>query len=195
MGISGAMFDLAKFNDVSKNMISLMTAEEVYDGVIDWASEYDSQLYSLLTRDKDYAISLFSIGRGGKKPRKDFASWNEVKSYISYFYDELFKIEEDFPQNISEQERKLILSDFAKVYSCEDDNNAWFEKLKVVSEKYGFTSDMKAYKENPDAFKGNITDVSNVIRVAITGRNNSPDLCSIMKVLGTSRVLSRLNNA
>lgn len=195
MGISGAMFDLAKFNDVSKNMISLMTAEEVYDGVIDWANEYDSQLYDLLTRDKDYAISLFSIGRGGKKPRKDFASWNEVKSYISYFYDELFKIEEDFPQNISEQERKLILSDFAKVYSCEDDNNAWFEKLKVVSEKYGFTSDMKAYKENPDAFKGNITDVSNVIRVAITGRNNSPDLCSIMKVLGTSRVLSRLNNA
>ncbi len=194
MGISGAMFDLAKFNDVSKNMISLMTAQEVFDGVCDWASEYDKELYTLLTRDKEYALCVFAIGRGGKKPRKDFASWNEVRNYVSYFFDELFQREESYPKNIPENERKSILADYLLIYDENDDNNMWFEKLKSIAEKYGYTSDMKAYKENPDAFKGNITDVSNVVRVAVTGRNNSPDLCSVMKVLGKDRVLLRLSD-
>ncbi len=195
MGNSGAMFDLAKFNDVSKNIIAFMTADEVYQGVSNWAKENDEEFYDMLTSDESYAKAYFSIGRGGKKPRKDFACWSEVKSFVSYYYDNLFTIEEAFPETVSLQDRKAILTDYASIYDENDDNNAWFEKIKELCDKYGYTSDMKAYKENPDAFKGSITDVSNVIRVAVTGRTNSPDLCSLMKVLGKDKVIQRINSA
>ncbi|MBR4979076.1 MAG: glutamate--tRNA ligase [Clostridia bacterium] len=193
MGNSGAMFDLAKFNDVSKNIIASMTADEVYENVKSWADENDADFYKLLVSDENYAKSFFAIGRGGKKPRKDFACWSEVKDFVSYYYDELFKVEEPFPGNVPESDRKAILKDYAEVYSENDDNGAWFEKVKSISEKYGYTSDMKAYKENPEAFKGSVTDVSNIIRVAVTGRNNSPDLCAVMQVLGKDRVLKRIS--
>ncbi len=195
MGISGAMFDLAKFNDVSKNMISTMTSTEVLEGVLDWASEYDKELYTLLNRDKDYANALFSIGRGGKKPRKDFACWSEVREFISYYFDELFEVKEEYPECIDKTELKNILSDYAQMYCYEDDNNAWFEKLKTLCDKYGYASDMKAYKENPDAFKGSVTDISTAVRVAVTGRTNSPDMYSIMQVLGKDRSIKRIKDA
>ena len=192
MGNSGAMFDLAKFNDVSKNIIASMTADEVYEGVTAWAKENDEEFYSMLTADEAYAKAYFSIGRGGKKPRKDFACWSEVKEFVSYYYDNLFTIEEAFPENVNAVERSAMLTDYAAMYDENDDNNGWFEKIKELSDKYGYASDMKAYKENPDAFKGSITDVSNVVRVAVTGRNNSPDLCSLMKVIGKERVVNRI---
>ena len=195
MGNSGAMFDLAKFNDVSKNIISTMTADEVYDGVCAWAKENDEAFYAKLTSDAEYAKSYFAIGRGGKKPRKDFACYSEVPEFVSYYYDDMFKIEEAFPENVPEEDRKQILNEYLGIYSVNDDNNEWFEKIKVLGEKYGYTSDMKAYKADPDAFKGSITDVSNVIRVAITGRTNSPDLCTVMQVLGADRVAARLKAA
>jgi glutamyl-tRNA synthetase len=195
MGNSGAMFDLAKFNDVSKNIISTMTADEVYDGVSAWAQENDGDFYKILTSDADYAKAYFAIGRGGKKPRKDFACWSEVKAFVSYYYDSMFEMEEAFPENVSADERKQMLAEYAAMYDEADDNNMWFEKIKTLSEKYGYTSDMKAYKAQPEAFKGNITDVSNVIRVAITGRTNSPDLCTVMQVIGKERVIARINAA
>ncbi len=195
MGNSGAMFDLAKFNDVSKNIIAFMSADEVYEGVTEWARENDEEFYKILTENEQYAKDYLAIGRGGKKPRKDFACWSEVKSFVSYYYDDMFKREDEYPANIPLDERCEILADYINMYSPDDDNNGWFEKVKELSEKYGYTSDMKAYKADPDAFKGSITDVSNVIRVAITGRLNSPDLCSVMKVMGKDRVIARLENA
>ena len=195
MGNSGAMFDLAKFNDVSKNVIAAMSADEVYEGVKEWAKENDTGFYDMLTADEGYAKSYFAIGRGGKKPRKDFACWSEVKSFVSYYYDDLFTVEESYPENVPESERKQILSEYAEIYSKDDDNNTWFEQIKALGEKYGYTSDMKAYKADPGAFKGSVTDVSNVIRVAVTGRNNSPDLCTVMQVLGSDRVISRVKAA
>ena len=195
MGNSGAMFDLAKFNDVSKNVISRMSAEEVYEGVTAWASENDPAFHALLSADRDYAIRYLAIGRGGKKPRKDFACWSEVKDFVSYYYDELFAQKDSYPEHVDAGERAAMLAEYASLYSPEDDNNAWFEKIKALGEKYGYTSDMKAYKNDPAAFKGSVTDVSNVIRVAVTGRQNSPDLCSVMQVLGKQRVLDRLNTA
>ena len=195
MGNSGAMFDLAKFNDVSKNVIAAMPANTVYEQVAAWASENDPDFYRILSADPDYAKRFFAIGRGGKKPRKDFACWSEVKSYISYYYDELFTREEDFPANVSADERKVLLEEYAEIYDAADDNTAWFEKIKALGEKHGYTSDMKAYKADPTAFKGSVSDVSNVIRVAVTGRNNSPDLCSVMQVLGAERVLKRIRDA
>ncbi len=195
MSASGALFDLQKFNDVSKNVIAMMTAKEVYDGLCDWAKEYDKEFYDIVSADEEYAIKLFSIGRGGKKPRKDFACFSEVKGFISYFYDNLFDIEDAYPENIDKSTLKSIILDYSDVYSASDDANTWFEKVKSISEKYGFTSDMKAYKENPDMFKGSVTDISTAIRVAITGKRNSPDLCQICALLGETRVKSRLNAA
>ncbi len=195
MGNSGAMFDLAKFNDVSKNIIAMMPAEEVYEGVVAWASENDPDFCKTLTDNEAYAKAYLSIGRGGKKPRKDFACWSEVKSFVSYYYDDMFTIEDAYPENVPEAERKAMLGEYIGMYDAADDNNAWFEKVKELSEKYGYTSDMKAYKADPTAFKGSITDVSNIIRVAITGRLNSPDLCTVMNVMGTGRVKARLENA
>ena len=195
MGNSGAMFDLDKFNDVSKNVIASMTADEVYDGVTAWAKENDEAFYAKLTADEAYAKAFLAIGRGGKKPRKDFACWSEVQSFVSYYYDDLFRREDDFPSGISADERAAILNEYIAVYDEADDTNAWFEKLKALSEAHGCTSDMKAYKADPTAFKGNVTDVSNIIRVAVTGRLNSPDLCAVMKVLGKDRVAARLKNA
>lgn len=196
MGTSGAMFDLDKFNDVSKNVIAAMTADEVFDGVYNWAKEDDEQLFGLLEADHEYAKSVFAIGRGGKKPRKDFACWSEVKDFVSYYYDELFApSDKEYPEHVPEDERKQILSEYAEIYSEQDDNNVWFDKIKELSEKHGYTSDMKAYKADPAAFKGSVTDVSNVIRVAVTGRTNSPDLCTVMKVIGSERVLKRISDA
>ncbi len=196
MGNSGAMFDLAKFNDVSKNVISTMTADEVYEGVSEWARENDSDFYALITRDENYSKEIFSIGRGGKKPRKDFACWSEVKDFISYFFEETFSVNEaEYPENISKEDRVSILDEYAGIYKTEPDNNAWFETVKNLAEKYGFTSDMKAYKANPEAFKGSVADVSTVIRVAITGRQNSPDLFAICNLLGEEKVRARVENA
>ena len=195
MGNSGAMFDLAKFNDVSKNIIAMMPAEEVYDGVVEWAKENDAEFAKILTDNEAYAKAYLNIGRGGKKPRKDFACWSEVKSFVSYYYDNMFTMEDAYPENIPEEERKAMLGEYIGMYDPADDNNGWFEKVKTLSEKYGYTSDMKAYKADPAAFKGSITDVSNIIRVAITGRLNSPDLCTVMNVLGSDRVKARLEGA
>ncbi len=195
MGNSGAMFDLAKFNDVSKNRIARLSADAVYQGVAAWAKENDPDFYALLTRDASYAKAFFAIGRGGKKPRKDFACYCEVKDFVSYYFDELFAVRDAYPENVPEEERVALLADYAALYDPADDNNAWFEKIRTLSEKYGYTSDMKAYRENPSAFKGSVTDVSNVIRVAVTGRLNSPDLCQVMQVLGRERVALRLAKA
>ena len=195
MGNSGAMFDLAKFNDVSKNVIAHMSADEVYDFVAAWAKENDPEFYAVISSDPDYLKRFLAIGRGGKKPRKDFACWSEVKDFVSYMYDGLFEQKDEYPAHVSADERKALLEEYAALYASGDDNNAWFEKIKTLSEAHGYTSDMKAYKADPDAFKGSVTDVSNVIRVAVTGRQNSPDLCSVMAVLGKDRVTERLKAA
>lgn len=195
MGSSGALFDLAKFNDISKNVIANMSADEVFDGTCAWAKEYDSEFYNLLCENEDYAKKFFAIGRGGKKPRKDFACWSEVKDFVSYFYDSLFCVNKDeYPENIASDERRNILKEYIDLYCETDDQNEWFNRVKQLSEKFGYTTDMKAYKANPESFKGSVTDVSTVIRVAVTGRKNSPDLYSICQLLGADRVINRLKN-
>lgn len=195
MGNSGAMFDLAKFNDVSKNIIAHMTADEVYAFVAGWAKENDPDFYALISADAEYLKKFLAIGRGGKKPRKDFACWSEVKDFVSYMYDALFEQKDEYPAHVSAEDRNVLLKEYAALYAPEDDNNTWFEKVKNLSEAHGYTGDMKAYKATPEAFKGSVADVSNVIRVAITGRTNSPDLCSLMALLGKDRVTERLKKA
>ncbi len=191
MSASGCLFDFDKLNDVAKNTVARMSAEDVYTKVLDWAREYDADFADKLAADPEYAKSILAIGRGGKKPRKDIMIWSEVKDYMGFFYDDFYKVTDAYPENVPESERAQILADYAESYSVDDDNNAWFEKVKAISEKYGYTSDMKAYKADPSSFKGSVTDVSNLIRIAITGRANSPDLCTICKLLGQERVRAR----
>ncbi len=191
MSASGCLFDFNKLNDVAKNTVAKMTADEVYDSVLSWAREYDPDFASKLAGDPELAKAVLAIGRGGKKPRKDIAIWSEVKGYMGFFYDDYFEITDEFPENIPADERAKLLRDYAESYDVNDDNNAWFEKVKAIGEKYGYTADMKAYKADPTAFKGSVTDVSNLIRIAMTGRSNSPDLTQICKLLGKERVINR----
>ncbi len=195
MSTSGALFDFDKLNDVSKNAISRMTAEQVYDSVLDWAKEYDTEFAVLLENDPDYAKRILAIGRGGKKPRKDFAVWKDVKPYMSFFYDNLFEYETDIPENFAKEDVKAIFEKFAGSYDENDDNNIWFEKVKAVADELGFASDMKAYKQEPEKYKGSVADVSMLLRIAVTGRTNSPDMHEIMRILGKERVLTRLADA
>ena len=193
MSVSGCLFDFDKLNDVSKNVLSRMTAEHVYDLTLAWAKENDPAFAELLARDAVYATSILSIGRGGKKPRKDFARLSEVKDYMGFFYDELFEIKDALPEQFSKEDVKACIADFAESYDESLDNTGWFDSVKAVAERQGFCPDVKAYKQSPESYKGHVGDVSSFIRLAITGKLNSPDLYTVMQILGKERSLARLD--
>ena len=192
MSTSGCLFDFNKLNDVSKNMLSKYTAEQIYDGVTEWAQEFDPDFAALLTRDPEYTKRIFNIGRGGKKPRKDFGTWGETKGYMGFFFDELFEVTDSLAEGTDTADVKAILSDFAQGFDTSDDQNTWFDKIKAIAEKYGYASDMKAYKADPSAFKGSVADVSSYLRLALTGRLSSPDMYEVMQIFGQERVKARL---
>ena len=192
---SGALFDLEKLINISRNYISYLKAEDVYERVLDWAKVYDNELYELLSKYKEYTINLFSIERYQKKPRKDFESWSTVKNNIWYMYDELFNnVTYDFQKITDKEEIKNILEIYLNKYYNElDDKDTWFNKIKELCDELGYASNMKDYKENPDNYKGNIADVSTVIRVALTSSSMTPDLYELMKLLGTTRIKQRIS--
>ncbi len=193
MSSSGCLFDFNKLNDVSKNIISRMSAEEVYQQATEWAKQFDPKFGALLARDAAYAISIFAIGRGGKKPRKDFATWADVKPYMGFFYDELFCHEDAYDEKFDRADIKKALLAFLESYDPADDMNLWFDKIKAIAESIGYASDMKAYKADPAAFRGSIADVSMFLRVAVTGKLNAPDMFTVMQILGEGRVRARID--
>ena len=193
MSTSGCLFDFVKLNDVSKNVLSRYTAEQMYDGALEWAEEFDTRLAELLKCDREYACAIFAIGRGGKKPRKDIATWGEVKPYISFFYDSIFEITEGIANSYSKDDAKSVLLKFRDSYSADDDQDTWFAKIKQIGEELGYSSDMKAYKAEPERYRGSVADVSMFLRVAVTGRLNSPDMYTVMKLLGEERVKARVS--
>lgn len=194
MSVSGCLFDFVKLNDVSKNVLSRMTADEIYDKTLDWASEFDPDFASLLRNDPAYAKAIFSIGRGGKKPRKDFATFAEVKPFVSFFYDSLFAIEDSYPEKTDLADVKKVLTAFLATYDPADDMNTWFGKIQQIGEELGYTANMKEYKADPAKYKGNVSDVSMFIRLAVTGRQNSPDMYAVMQILGKDRITARIEN-
>lgn len=195
MSVSGALFDSDKLLDVSKRVVSLMSSKTVVEKLLVWAEEFDSEFYALLSRDRDYAERVFAIDRDCPKPRKDIAKWNEAKDYCSYFYDEIYTPCFDIPENIAPADAAAILRAYIAAYEPTDDKSVWFEQIKSICPSVGFAADTKEYKQNPDAYKGNPGDASTVIRIALTGRRNTPDLCSIMNVLGKDRCQERLTAA
>ena len=193
MSVSGCLFDFAKLRDVSKNVISRMSAEKVYNLSSEWAKEFDAELYNAMSADPDYTKKIFAIGRGGKKPRKDLAVWTDVRPYIDFFFDDLFEIKDSYQEKFNTEDIKSTLAEFVKTFSIADDMNTWFEKIKDIADMLGYASDMKAYKENPDAYRGNVSDISMFIRIAVTGKENSPDMYSVMQILGYDKVVDRIN--
>ena len=193
MSVSGALFDMVKLNDVSKNIISLMKAEKVYEYTAKWAEKYDKAFFEVFTRDAAYSTAILNVDRETPKPRKDITCFDEVKDYLSYFFDELYTPDYTMPENISSEDAKAILEAYKTTYSAEDDKDTWFSRIKDMCEPLGFTPNVKEYKKNPEAFKGHVGDVSTVIRIAMTSRRNTPDLYSIMSLLGTEKVMARID--
>ena len=191
MSSSGALFDMAKLMDLSRNVIARMTAQEVYDGVTAWAQIYDAELFTLLSRDRAYAEGIFAIDRGGAKPRRDIAKWSDVRQWLSFFYDELWNGEYDELGNMTREDARKIIEAYCAVYDVSDDKDTWFNKIKALCEPLGFAREVKTYKKNPDAYKGHVGDVSGVLRLALTGRRQTPDLCSIMALFGRERCQAR----
>ena len=194
MSVSGCLFDFGKLNDVSKNVISKMDAAYVTEKVTAWALEFDPEFGKALASDKDFAEKIFAIGRGGKKPRKDLATWADAKPYMGFFYDEFFTVEDKYPENFDKKDIVATLEKFLESYDESDDMNTWFDKVKAIADSLGFSSDMKAYKQNPEAFKGSVADTSMFIRVAVTGKQNAPDLYTVMQIIGKEKTAERINN-
>lgn len=190
---AGSLFDYAKLVDVSKNVISRMTAEDVYQQLLDWAKEFDPDFGAKLEADREYAVKILAIGRGGKKPRKDLAVWKDAKPYMGFFYDDYLEapvFDEKFDKAVVVD----VLNRFLKTFDISDDSGAWFDKVKAITNDIGFTTDMKAYKLSPSAFPGTVADVSTFIRLAVTGQVNSPDLYTVMQILGKDRTVARIQN-
>ena len=192
MGVSGAVFDMVKLLDVSKNVIARYSAEQVYSFANEWAKQYDEELAQMLS-DKEYGLKVFGIEReNSKKPRKDLSKWSDVKENIIYMYNKPESYDFD---KINGEEVIKVIKEYINVYNSNDDKETWFSKMKDVAEKCGYAREVKEYKANPEKWPGHVGDISSVIRVAITGRRNTPDLYEIMNVLGNDEVIARLNKA
>lgn len=196
MSKSGALFDLVKLNDVSKDVIARMTANEVYDQYTTWAKEFDNEMFELITSNETMAKEVFNIDKEGPKPRKDFAKWDEVKDKIFYFFDELFYNETaeqvELPKTLSLENAKAVIEEYAKRFTFNiGSQEAWFEELKVIGAELGYCANRKEFKANPDAFKGMISDVAGAVRSALSHRTNTPDLYTIMQIMGEEKVRER----
>ena len=193
----GALYDLEKLNNISKNIISKFKADYLYDELLKWSKVYDNSFYELIKNNKDYTINILNIEREQKKPRKDYENYSSIKGLIWYMYDELFFNEEKnyhYDKITDKEEIKLILNTYFNEYYNElDDKETWFNKIKELCEKLGYASNMKEYKENPDNFKGNVADLTTAIRVAITTSNQTPDLYEILKLIGKDRIQKRID--
>lgn len=198
MSVSGALLDIVKLLDIGKTVISKMTAEEVYNKSLIWAKEYDSELAKIL-EDKEYALKVFGIERGNKKPRKDIAKWSEVKENIEYMYDNKFYEDvKEYPYQVINDKESIeqILKLYIEKYFDEnDDKQTWFDKIKELAGEMGYAKEVKEFKANPDKYKAHVGDVSTVLRVALTARTNTPDMYEIMNVFGKARIQERFETA
>lgn len=191
---AGNLFDYSKLCDVSKNEIAKMDAQQVYSLLLEWAKEFDPEFGSKLEADPEYTKRILAVGRGGKKPRKDIATWAEAKPYMGFFYEEYLEAP-CFDEKFSKEVIRSALEKFLDRFDFQDDSNTWFEKVKEITNELGFTTDMKAYKADPSAYPGTVADVSTFLRLAVTGKTNSPDLYTVMQILGYDVTVSRIRRA
>ena len=192
MATSGALFDMVKLEDVSKETLVRLDEATIADFVIAWAEKYQPDVASVIAPQRDDFVKLLAIGRDGKKPRKDLMNAEQIVQFTKYFFDEWFTQEDALPENIPAEEAVAILEDYLATYDHSDDNEVWFGKIRTITENRGYAVRPKDYKKNPDAYKGHVGDVSTVVRLAITGRRNSPDIWAIQQVLGEEKTIARV---
>ena len=193
---SSPLFDYNKLVNLSRGYMSYLTKDELYEEATTWAKEFDKELYDVLTENKEYTLNVLNIEREKKKPRKDYAKYSDIRTMSWYMFPKLFdketKVYEYQTINKIEDVKEIVNEYFNNYYDENDDHDTWFEKMKELSEKLGYTTNLKDYKENPGNYKGSITDVATVIRVAITTKSQTPDLYEILHVLGKEEVVKRI---
>lgn len=194
MSNSGALFDLEKLNNISKDVLLKISVEEIYDFLLNWAKGHKTEIVELLEKNMDSVIKLLSVGRTGDKPRKDLMYCQQIFEFISYFFDEHFEIVDNYPENISEEEAKKLLKAYLESYDHSDDQSGWFDKIRNIASENGYAAKPKDYKKNPDMYKGHVGDVSTVIRIALIGRSNSPDVWEIQQIMGEDKVRRRIES-
>ena len=198
MGKSGALFDLVKLNDVAKDRIAIMKATDVYDNYVAWAKEFDEEMYTLVTENETMAKEMFNIDKEGPKPRKDFAKWDEVKDKVFFFFDELFEKETveqiELPKGVTLEAAKAVVETYKNEFNFNvESQEAWFDDLKEIGLRLGYCANRKDFKANPDQYKGMISDVAGAVRAALTHRTNSPDIYTIMQIIGEENTRSRFD--
>ena len=192
MSTSGAIFDLDKLNNVSKDVLLKIPAEEIYEFLLNWAKNYKIEAAKQLEINRTSVIKLLSIGKEGDKPRKDLMYCEQIFDFLSYFFDEYFRVVDEYPVNIDSDEAKKLINDYLETYDQNDDQSQWFEKIRKIAETNGYAAKPKDYKKNPKLYKGHVGDVSTAIRIALVGRTNSPDIWEIQQIMGEERVRARL---
>lgn len=195
MSTSGALFDLDKLNNISKDVLVKIPVEEIYDFLLQWSKNHKKEVTKLLEVNKESILKLFAIGRDGKKPRKDLIYCEQIFEFISYYFDEYFEIVDKYPENIDEEEAKKLLKAYLNTFDYNDDQSQWFDKIREISIENGYAAKPKDYKKNPELYKGHVGDVSVVIRIAVVGRESSPDVWEIQQILGEDKVRERLKKA
>lgn len=195
MGKSGALFDLDKLNDIAKDVMAEMSAADIYGFLLEWAKEYKPEAYQELSEEQQMVEGLLDIGRSGDKPRKDLIYAKQIFAFIAYCFDDHYVREDDYSEHLSAEDIKTILEAYKAHYIFADDDEVWFGKMKDMAAGMGYAAKPKDYKKNPDQYKGHIGDVMGVIRLAVVGRTNSPDLWSIQQVMGYGRVMKRIDSA
>ncbi len=194
IGSNNPMFDFNKLNDISKNIIARMSAEEVYDNLCAWAKDFDEEFFEYINKNKKYVLEVLSIDRGGEKPRKDIKYFSEIKEYFDYMFlpYEKLTINYFFPKVSAEMVTK-IMNNYANSFNSKQSKDEWFESVKTLGDSFNFATNNKEYKLNPDAYLGNTADLCKIIRVCLTGKENTPDLYSICCVLGHDEIVDRVN--
>ncbi len=195
MSSSGALFDIVKFEDISREVLLRTPASQIYDEFSQWLERYDPEFYKIFTRDRQYSESIIDVGRSGNRPRKDLTNWEQARQFLSFYFPETFTVEDEYPERVSPEDKAEILKRYLETFDMNDDNSQWFQKIRDITGDLGYAVKPKDFKKNPDMYKGSVSDVSAVIRVAVTGRTNSPDLWEICHILGEEEMRRRINEA
>ncbi len=195
MSSSGTLFDLDKLNDVSKEVLVRLSDEEIYDFLLLWAKDHRPELVTLFTDKKEMLLRILAMDRHGEKPRKDLIYCEQIFDYISYFFNDRFKVQDPYPEEVEKQDVLTILESYVNNYDHSDDRSIWFEKIRALSVKLGYAAKPNDYKKNPSLYKGHVGHVSTVIRIALTGRASSPDLWEIQQIMGEKQAMERIDKA
>lgn len=192
MSSGGALFDINKLNDVSKDVLLKIPAAQLCNFMTDWVKEFKPNALKFFEGNEEYIEKVLDLGRDGNKPRKDLIYAKQIFEFISYFFDDYFVIQDQLPEEVSDEDAAAILAKYLETYNHNDDQSQWFDKIRAIAEEMGYAAKPKDYKKHPEEYKGHVGHVSTVIRLAVMGRSQSPDIWEIQQILGEERTKERV---